>query len=83
MNCPSSDESVKSEFEALMSLPSYGNKLSRMVVSTTYYTQVNLTRLNYSTLRTHVTCQHVITWWNAVQNMCPLPYSKQTTFFEV
>ena len=43
MNCPSSDADVKSELDVqpLASL-SYCNKLSRMVVSTTYDTQVNL-----------------------------------------
>ena len=40
MNCPSSDADVKSELDvqALVSLPFYSNKLSRMVVSTTYDT---------------------------------------------
>ena len=47
MNCPSSDADVKSELDvqALVSLPLYSNKLSRMVVSTTYDTQVNLTHV--------------------------------------
>ena len=47
MNCPSSDAHVKSELDvqALVSLPFYSNKLSRMVVSTTYDTQVNLTHV--------------------------------------
>ena len=38
MHCPSSDAGVKSELdvEALVSYPSYGNKLSRMVVSIYY-----------------------------------------------
>ena len=47
MNCPSSDADVKNELDvqALVSLPSYGNKLSDMVVSTTYDTQLNLTHV--------------------------------------
>ena len=47
MNCPSSDEDVKSELnvQALVSLPYYCNKLSRMVVSTTYDIQVTLTHV--------------------------------------
>ena len=47
INCPSSDADVKSELDvqALVSLPFYSNKLSRMVVSTTYDTQVNLTHV--------------------------------------
>ena len=48
MNCPSSDADLKSEVDvqALVSLPSYGNKLNRMVVSTTTYdTQVNFTHI--------------------------------------
>ena len=47
MNCRSSDEGVKSELDvqALVSLPPYIDKLSRMVVSTTYDTQVNLTHV--------------------------------------
>ena len=47
MNGPSSDADVKSELNvrALVSLPFYSNKLSRMVVSTTYHTQVNLTHV--------------------------------------
>ena len=38
MKCPSSDADVKSELDvqALLSLPSYGNKLSPMVTSTYY-----------------------------------------------
>ena len=48
MNCPSSDEDVKSELDAqvLVSLPFYSNKLSRMVVSATCDTQVNLTHVS-------------------------------------
>ena len=44
MNCPSPDADVKSELDvqALVSLLFYSNKLSRIVVSTTYDTQVNL-----------------------------------------
>ena len=44
MNCPISDEDVKSELDvqALVSLRYYCNKLPRMVVSTTYDTQINL-----------------------------------------
>ena len=44
MNCRSSDADVKSELDvqALVSLPSYGNQLYHMVVSTTYDTQLNL-----------------------------------------
>ena len=47
MNCPRSDADVKSELDvqALVSLPLYSTKLSRMVVSTTYDTQVNLTHV--------------------------------------
>ena len=47
MNCLSSDADVKSELDvqALVFLHSYGNKSSRMVVSTTYDTQVNLTHV--------------------------------------
>ena len=47
MNGPSSDADVKSELDvqALVSLPFYGNKLSHMVVSTTYDTQLNLTHV--------------------------------------
>ena len=50
MNCPSSDADVRSELDvqALVSLPFYSNKLSRMVVSTTYDTQVNLTHVTVS-----------------------------------
>ena len=47
MNCPSPDADVKSELDVqvLVSLPLYSTKLSRMVVSTTYDTQVNLTHV--------------------------------------
>ena len=47
MNCPSSDADVKNELDVqvLVSLPLYSNKLSRMVVFTTYDTQVNLTHV--------------------------------------
>ena len=47
MNCPSSDADVKSDLDVqvLVSRPLYSNKLSRMVVSTTYDTQVNLTHV--------------------------------------
>ena len=47
MNGASSDSDVKSELDvqALVSLPSYGNKLSHMVVSTTYDTQLSLTHV--------------------------------------
>ena len=47
MNCPSPDADVKSELhvQVLVSLPLYSNKLSRMAVSTTYDTQVNLTHV--------------------------------------
>ena len=47
MNCLNSDADVKSELDvqALVSLPSYGNKLSHMVVSTTCETQLNLTHV--------------------------------------
>ena len=47
MNCPSSDADVKSELDVqpLVSLSYYCKKLSRMVVSTTYDTQVNLTHV--------------------------------------
>ena len=47
MNCPSSDADVTSELDvrALVSLPSYGKKLSHMVVSTTYDMQLNLTHV--------------------------------------
>ena len=44
MNCPTPDAGVKSELDvqAPVSLPSYGNKLSHIVVSTTYDPQLNL-----------------------------------------
>ena len=44
MNCPSPDADVKSELDvqALVFLPFSSNKLSRMVVSITYDTEVNL-----------------------------------------
>ena len=47
MNCPNSDADVKSELDvqALVSFLFYSNKLSRMVVSTTYDTHVNLTHV--------------------------------------
>ena len=47
MNCPSPDEDVRSELDVqvLVSLPLYSTKLSRMVVSTTYDTQINLTHV--------------------------------------
>ena len=47
MNCPSPDADVKSELDVqvLVSLPLYSTKLSRMVVSTTYDTQINLTHV--------------------------------------
>ena len=47
MNCPSSHADVKSELDvqALVFIPFYCNKLSRMVVSTTYDTQVNPTHV--------------------------------------
>ena len=47
VNCPSSDADVKIELDvqALVSFPFYSNKLSRMVVSTTYDTQVNFTHV--------------------------------------
>ena len=50
MNCPSPDADVKIELDvqALVSVPFYSNKLSRMVVSTTYDTQVNLTHVTVS-----------------------------------
>ena len=50
MNCPSPDASMKSELDvqALVSLPFYLNRSSRMVVSTTYDTQVNLTHVTVS-----------------------------------
>ena len=54
-NCPSSDADVKGELDvqALMSFPFYYNKLFRMVVSTTYDTQVNLTHMAQKTLRSY------------------------------
>ena len=47
MNCPSPDADVKSDLDVqvLVSLPFYSNKLSRMVVSTTYDAQGNLTHV--------------------------------------
>ena len=44
MNCPSPDADVRSELDvqALVSLPFYSNISSRIVVSTTYDTQVNI-----------------------------------------
>ena len=47
MNCPSPDEDMKSELDVqvLVSLPLCSTKLSRMVVSTTYDTQINLTHV--------------------------------------
>ena len=47
MNCSSSDADVKSELDVqvLVSLPFYSSKLSRIVVSTTYDTHVNLTHV--------------------------------------
>ena len=46
-NRPRSDADVTREIDAqiLASLPVYSNKLSRMVVSTKYDTQLNLTYL--------------------------------------
>ena len=47
MDCPSSDADSKSELDvqALVFLPFCSNKLSRMVVSTPYDTQVNITHV--------------------------------------
>ena len=47
INCPNSDADVKSELDvqALVFLPFCSNKLSRMVVSTPYDTQVNITHV--------------------------------------
>ena len=47
MNGASSDSDVKSELDvqALVSVPSYGNKLSHTVVSITYDTQLSLTHV--------------------------------------
>ena len=47
MNSPSSDADVKTglDGQALVSLPCYCNKISRMVVPATYDTQVNLTQV--------------------------------------
>ena len=47
MNCPSPDADVRTELDVqvLVSLPLYSTELSRMVVSTTYDTQVNLTHV--------------------------------------
>ena len=58
MNCPSPDADVKSELDvqALVSLPFSSNKLSRMVVSTTYDTLVNL---KHVTVSKHFDLTHV------------------------
>ena len=50
MNClnPDADVKIELDVQALVSLPFYSNKLSRMVVSTTYDTLVNLTHVTVS-----------------------------------